>query len=423
MTVAEGIALRLSSLPPEYRTKKRQRELLSHIEKVLGKKRLKEVLPLDVLKLLADLAHLSPQTREHVRMAGQGLFTFLTETAKAFTGDNPFKEAGEVDVPQREPGFFTPEQFARLIQVMKPHLAAAALFSVLTGTRKAEVRKALKADTYLAERYVLIRGPKNNKDRRVPIPDVLVPLLEQQLKTPGKYLFCRQNGKQYTANWRAHDVIARACVRAGLVEGTRPYCFRKACGWKGDTMSAPEVDLVCPRCGRKARWKELPLPLRFKELRSTYATLGYASTGDIHFVQKVLGHSDPKLTQARYARALPEHLRRGANAVGAILVPAAKLGSPVGGNPGAEGGSGGKAENPPEGSNLNESEGLAMASKAEEARDSSGGGFLNRRPQVRFLSGSSPCFRTKRKQGVFLSGGVQAGSLDWVPVWYRVCPS
>ncbi|NBD09284.1 tyrosine-type recombinase/integrase [Corallococcus silvisoli] len=369
LTVSEGIALRLETLPQEYKTKKRQRELLAHVEKALGTRLLKDVLPLDVLKLLAALSHLSPQSREHVRMAGQGLYTFLTETAKSFTGDNPFKEAGQVDVPEREPGFFDPDQFTRLIEVMKPHLAAAALFSTLTGTRKAEVRKALKDDTHIAERYVLIRGPKNNKDRRVPIPEVLVSLLEQQLKTPGKYLFCRQNGAQYTNNWRAHDVIARACVRAGLIQGTQPYCFRTACGWKGDMVSMRAV-LACPRCGRSARWKEVPISLRFKELRSTYATLGYATTGDIHFVQKVLGHSDPKLTQARYARALPEHLRRGANAVGAILMPTAKPGSPVGENPGAGRGSVGSGENPPDGNNPNESKGIAMPGMVEELRES-----------------------------------------------------
>ena len=327
LTVNDGIALRLDAFPPEYASKRRQKELLAHIAKEMGGRQIHEIRPLHVLRLLGNLTFLKPQTREHVRMAGQGLFSFLAKKAKVFKGDNPFKEAGRVDVPEREPNFFSPEQFDRLVKVMKPHLAAAALFSALTGTRKAEVRKALKINTFVNERYVLLRSPKNRKDRRVPIPDVLVPLLMRQMNTPGPFLFARPDGTQYTNNWRVHDVIARACVRAGLVQGVKPYCFRKACGWKGDMVSE-KTSMTCPRCGRAARWRSIPLPLRFKELRSTYATLGYATTGDLHFVQKVLGHSDPKLTQARYARALPERLLQGANAVGSVLAGTVQAVSP-----------------------------------------------------------------------------------------------
>ncbi|MCY1047554.1 tyrosine-type recombinase/integrase [Corallococcus sp. bb12-1] len=378
MTVSAGIALRLALLPPEYKTKRRQAELLAHVEREMGQKLLRQVRAVDVLTMLSKLGHLEPQTREHIRMAGQGLFTFLTKKANAHVGDNPFKEAGPVEVAEREPGYFTPEQFARLIHVMKPHLAAASLFSALTGTRKAEVRKALKADTHLAERYVLLRGNKNKKDRRVPIPEVLVELLEQQLKAPGKYLFCRPDGRQYTNNWRVHEVISRACVRARLIQGAKPYCYRKACGWKGDEVPTSEP-MNCPKCSRAVRWKQVPLPLRFKELRSTYATLGYAATGDLHFVQKVLGHSDPKLTQRRYARALPERLLAGANALGNLLLPAPNLGSPVGVISEAAGATKGTSENSPTDANSSKNEGMAMLSNAREARESQCSGLGNRR--------------------------------------------
>ncbi|RYZ17387.1 MAG: hypothetical protein EOO70_02100, partial [Myxococcaceae bacterium] len=117
LTVRDGIALRLEALPTEYASKARQQQLLAHVERAMGALQLQEVRPLHVLRLLGNLPHLAPQTREHVRMAGQGLFTFLGTKAKVFKGDNPFKEAGKVDVPDREPGFFTPEQFDQLVKV------------------------------------------------------------------------------------------------------------------------------------------------------------------------------------------------------------------------------------------------------------------------------------------------------------------
>jgi hypothetical protein len=39
----------------------------------------------------------------------------------------------------------------------------------------------------------------------------------------------------------------------------------------------------------------------FKDMRSTHATLAYEATGDIRYVQRVLGHSDPRLTERVYA--------------------------------------------------------------------------------------------------------------------------
>jgi hypothetical protein len=50
----------------------------------------------------------------------------------------------------------------------------------------------------------------------------------------------------------------------------------------------------------------VPVPpplLSFEDLRSTWATTAYETTGDVRFVQAGLGHSDPRLNEQRFAAA------------------------------------------------------------------------------------------------------------------------
>ncbi|MFY0567092.1 tyrosine-type recombinase/integrase [Archangium lansingense] len=286
LTVVEGIRQYMELLPVEYASRKDVAGRLKRVAKVLGEKPMNEVTPADVMKLLAASTDLSPQTREHLRMAGQGLYTRLTK-ARLYSGPNPFKETEKVRVPRHEVKVFAPEHLPKLFEELKPHHRAIALFGALTACRKGEVRVLLKEDVHLAERYVLVRRSgrrdttKGNRDRRVPIAEVLVPVLQEQLRTPGPYLFPRPGSSEpFGPNWRVHEVIRRACARAGL-----------------------------------------PKDLRFKTLRATWATQAVARTGDLRLAQLVLGHADPRTTADRYARALPEHLQKGAEVVADVLRP------------------------------------------------------------------------------------------------------
>ncbi|QRK06070.1 site-specific integrase [Archangium violaceum] len=259
---------------------------LKRVASALGDKPMNEVTPADVMKLLAAATDLSPQTREHLRMAGQGLYTRMTK-ARLYQGPNPFKETPKVRVPRREVAVFDPDHLPRLMEELKPHHRAVALFGLLTACRKGEVSALLKEDVHLDKRYVVVRRSgrrdttKGNRDRRVPIAEALVPVLQEQLRTPGPYLFPRPGSKEpYSRNWRIHEVIQRACRRAGLPKG-----------------------------------------LRFKALRATWATQAVARTGDLRLAQLVLGHADPRTTADHYARALPAHLQQGAEMVADVLNP------------------------------------------------------------------------------------------------------
>ncbi|RKH05035.1 hypothetical protein D7X32_08935 [Corallococcus carmarthensis] len=415
--MAAAIRMRLDALPPEFASKRNLEQKLRYVATALGTRLVDSVTPADVLQVLAKLTKLSPQSREHVRMAGQGLYSFLDEKAGLFSGPNPFKKAGKVRVPKREVGFYTPEQVAQLFAALSPEHRPAVATSVLTGLRKGEVRVLRKDEVHLVERYLLVRRSghrdttKGGRERRVPIPEVLVPTLEEQLATPGPHLFPRPGTtKPFGPSWRIHDIIRRALVRARLVQAWTHVCRRKGCGFREERQN--DAPSRCPRCNFQLWPKGTPLTLRFKHLRSTWGTVAYQTTKDIRLVAEVLGHADVETTRAHYAVALPEHVRAGSDAVAATLDPWRPRGVkteeaqvlPR------------KVEDLHGGRNVNKNEGLARQRKAGEGRSIPTGQFP--KPQA---TGSIPVGVTRPasqphgKQGVLLSGDVQARSLDRVP--------
>lgn len=334
ITIEEAIGLYLGSKGPEYKTLRTLRERLAHVSRAMGGKFVRHVVPADVMAMLAGLERLSPQTREHVRMAGQGLYTYLVEHAKRAT-ENPFKETPQVKVPKRAVRYYEPDVLPKLLGQLKQRHRAVALFSLSTGARKGEVLGLRKAGVRLADRFIIVSesghhdSTKGNRDRVVAIPELIVPIIEDQLKTPGPYLFPKPNGKRYPADWDLARVIARALVRAGYVAGWAPYCWRKSCGWKGK-LAEKQGRATCPQCGRRVRWKPKPDSRRFKDLRSTWATYTYRATRDHRLVQQGLGHQDPRTTD-RYTHLATEHLREGTNAGVTLLLGSA--GSAGGVNP------------------------------------------------------------------------------------------
>ncbi|MBJ6762824.1 tyrosine-type recombinase/integrase [Myxococcaceae bacterium JPH2] len=389
LTVSEAIALRLAALPVEFASAKNLREKLAYVEAALGARKLGSVAADDVLMMLAKLTHLAPQTREHIRMTGQGLFTFMRTKTKKYKGDNPFKDAGPVSVPKRQVRVYPRDMLPRLFETLAPEYRAPAATALMTGVRKGEVRAMRKEWVNLRERYILIAGgghrqtTKGGRERRVPIPELLVPFIEAQMETPGPYLFPKPGDSEpHSAHWRVHDIMARALVRIGMIKAWRPYCLRRSCKWK-DAPAFEVGQATCPNCGRKARWKALPVDLRFKHLRSTWGTTAYSVTKDLRLVADVLGHADMETTREHYAVALPEHVVAGAEATAAMLAPWAPRGKnreeiqP-------------KVSTRPHGAAaeiVNPIEDLGKLSKRKERCPMAYDGFLNRRPQVRFLSG------------------------------------
>ncbi len=101
--------------------------------------------------------------------------------------------------------------------------------------------------------------------------------------------------------------LRSALGRAGVVEGYRHVCRRKGCGHV--ESAADQEQRRCPKDGRKLWVKPVVRPIRFHDLRHTTGSLLIMSGADLAAVQRILRHSDPKLTTEAYAHLAPEYLR------------------------------------------------------------------------------------------------------------------
>ncbi len=102
-------------------------------------------------------------------------------------------------------------------------------------------------------------------------------------------------------------ILRRAMGRAGIVQGYRHVCRRKGCDHAENATD--QEQRRCPNDGRKLWVRPVVRPLRFHDLRHTTGSHLIMSGADLAAVQRILRHSDPKLTTEVYAHLAPEYLR------------------------------------------------------------------------------------------------------------------
>jgi len=313
----EGVRLYLESLPPEYRSKPQLVSRFTRILPYLGRLPCHAVTPADVRRMLAANVDVSPQTREHLRVAVQASYTFLSRELRAVTGPNPARELGRVRVPRRRPRFLQEQDVPRLLASVPPRYRALCAVAVGTGLRKGELLALRWEDVDLDRRQLLVARShdsattKGGRSRVVPLSTWVWAVMQELARMAcSPFVFPDACGQQQHRGVALHRVVRRALVRAGLVQGFDHRCVtrgrRKGCGHverRPDRSPA-----ACPRCGRRLWPTAVPLEHRFKDLRSTWGTHAYARTRDIRFVQEVLGHSDVRVTEEHYSHVLDGYL-------------------------------------------------------------------------------------------------------------------
>lgn len=177
----------------------------------------------------------------------------------------------------------TPEEVQRLIKAIDedPHPYAGKLMkmALFTGMRAGELYKLKWDDVDFERGFINIRDPKGGKDKRIPINDTVRELLETVARLPQcPFVFPSRDGSQ-------RNTIKKQAIR-----------IRDAAGIQKDFR---------PIHG----------------LRHVFAS-ALASSGqvDMYTLQKLLTHSDPKMTQ-RYAHLRDESLKKAADIAGDIFKP------------------------------------------------------------------------------------------------------
>jgi len=255
---------------------------------------------------------LAPQTINHIREFIVRAFNKASEADKWF-GDNPAELVKPRKVPDPHHDILTPEEvvpfFTALVAEVRPIFAGA----IFTGLRKGELCGLLKTDVDLPGRRITVRRsygrpwPKGRKKRVVRIASELVPFIEYALEAlPGPWLFPDREGRMRTPNWKPEKLLRTALRRAGIVTGFMHVCRRKGCGYSQEEKD--KTQRACPNCKMKLWPRAKSRPLRFHELRHTFGSVLIMSGANLVSVQKLLGHSNPKITAETYAHLAPDYL-------------------------------------------------------------------------------------------------------------------
>jgi integrase len=279
----------------------------------IAAKRLEQVTPAAIEQLLQSKeGSFAPGTINHVRSYVVRAFNKARRAGK-WLGANPAEEVEMRRVPEVVVNILAPEEvfpfFTALELDQRPPFATA----ILTGLRKGEICGLQKTDVDLTRRLLTVRRsyarpfPKNKRQRVVRIPEELVPFLTYALQAwPGVWLFPDADGTPRTKFWQPEDILRRALKRADIVTGYKHVCRRKGCGHREER---PDSALrTCPRCSMKLWPTGQVRYIRFHDLRHTYGSVLLMFGANLVSVQRLLGHSDPRITERRYGHLLPDFM-------------------------------------------------------------------------------------------------------------------
>ena len=127
-------------------------------------------------------------------------------------------------------------------------------------------------------------------------------------------MFPGPEGKMRSKQTNLRALLARAMKRAGLVAGYQHLCRRKGCGHAEEARD--NALRHCPKCSMRLWPKAIPRPMRFHDLRGTTATLLARNGVGLVVAQRILRHSDPRLTANIYSRVDMADLQAGIDRIG-----------------------------------------------------------------------------------------------------------
>ena len=193
-----------------------------------------------------DRDHLSPATRRQELAAMRSFYRWMIKWDHR--SDDPTRRLDAPKMGHRLPRPMGREDLHRLLSVTSGEMRRAICLGAYGGLRVAEAAALDWADVDTEARRIIVRGGKGDKDRAVGLSPLL---LDALLPVTGGNVV-RGGGQPYSANALQQKV--NATIRAAGVDGT------------------------------------------FHKLRSRFATVALASTGNLLAVSRALGHASPATT-------------------------------------------------------------------------------------------------------------------------------
>jgi len=275
---------------------------------------------------LEDNGGHSPKTLNDVRACLNRVFV-LGKARGKWRGANPVEMVDRRKVPK------PPPPPVLRVREVPAFLDAAGEWRPLMATavwmalRRGEIFALRKQDADLAERTMVI-GRSHEADTTkgdhsdvLPIPEPLVPYLEEAIRvSPSELVFPDRNGKMRSRDTDMKGVVRRILVAAGLVESYELRCFRRNCGHT--EMAKDAAQKSCPKCGRALWAKSIPRDLGFHGLRHSSATLLLKAKVPHTIVQKILRHSDVRVTVGTYGHLDLDDMRMAMDELAERTAPA-----------------------------------------------------------------------------------------------------
>jgi len=263
--------------------------------------------------LQAKTGEVSPQMVNHLRGYLGRAFN-AARRAGRYPGPNPVLDVRKRKVPKRKPDFLRVHEVPLLLRALDPRWRPLFATAIYTGLRKGELLALRKSDVDLGRQVLTVARShersmtKGGHQDGIPIATELVPFLKVAIAaSPSELVYPRPDGSMMRRDVNLEHTLRRALGRADVVEGYRHVCRRQACGHV--ESATDQEQRWCPKDGRKLWVKPVVRPIRFHDLRHTTGSLLIMSGADLAAVQRILRHSDPKLTTEVYAHLAPEYLR------------------------------------------------------------------------------------------------------------------
>jgi integrase len=261
----------------------------------------------------------APQTLNHLRGYLSRAFSQARKTDR-FRGPNPVTDVKKRKVPKSVPDFLRADEVPLVLAALSDRWRSLFATALYTGLRKGELLGLCKADVDLTNRLLTVTHSYRRDTTKgghadvIPIATELVAYLDDAIsRSPSALVFPAPDGSMVSDRVQLELVLRRALHRAGIVESWLHKCRRKGCR---HVEPARDGDLrICPRCRMKLWPSGQVRPIRFHHLRHTTASLLLMRGADVAAVQRILRHSDPRLTTETYGHLVPDYPRADRSAV------------------------------------------------------------------------------------------------------------
>ncbi len=272
---------------------------------------------------------LSAQTVNHIRGFLSRAFTAAIDRER-WRGKNPVAETKRRHGPKRLPDFLRFEEVGPVIAQVPPQHFHRFVTTVYTGLRKGELRALRKTDIDWSLKAIWVRRSgvrdttKGGHEQPIPIHPDLEPVLREAVDaSPSELVFPAPGGGMVRDDFKFAVILRRAMARAGIVEGYLHVCRTKGC--QHQERATENAERRCPDHGVRLWPKPIVRRITFHHLRHTAGSLLLMSGVPLEVVQKMLRHTDPKITSGVYGHLLMSYQR---DAIAkARLVPAEVLSS------------------------------------------------------------------------------------------------